>query len=118
MVSLIFEHEYNDLKVETFPIGSFACNCSLIYSTKSKECIIVDPGNDKETLISVIQEKGLKVAKFIHTHAHFDHIGHSASISQLTNAPYLHKGDLFLYESLREQGLFFLVWKLITSTTY
>ena len=51
MVPLIFEHEYNDLKVETFSIGTFACNCSLIYSTKSKECIIVDPGNDKETLI-------------------------------------------------------------------
>jgi hydroxyacylglutathione hydrolase len=108
MVSLIFEHEHNDLRVETFPIGSFACNCSLIYSTKSKECIIVDPGNDKETLIKVIQEKGLKVTKLIHTHAHFDHIGHSASISKLTSAPlYLHKGDLFLYENLKEQGLFF-----------
>ena len=108
MVSLIFEHEHNNLKVETFPIGSFACNCSLIYSTKSIECIIVDPGNDKESLSKIIQEKGLKVTRLIHTHAHFDHIGHSASISKLTNAPlYLHKGDLFLYESLKEQGLFF-----------
>ncbi len=108
MVPLIFEHQYGDLKVETFPIGTFACNCSLIYSVKSKECIIVDPGNDKETLSAIIQKKGLRVSKLIHTHAHFDHIGHSISINKLTNAPlYLHKGDLFLYESLKEQSLFF-----------
>tara|TARA_Y100001954_G_scaffold70119_2_gene76793 strand:+ start:362 stop:1060 length:699 start_codon:yes stop_codon:yes gene_type:complete len=108
VVPLIFEHEYNDLKVETFPIGTFACNCSLIYSTKTKECIIVDPGNDKKTLSKIIKEKGLKVTKLIHTHAHFDHIGHSVSINKLTNAPlYLHKGDLYLYEALKEQGLFF-----------
>ncbi len=108
MVPLIFEHEYDNLRIETFPIGSFACNCSLIYSKKSKECIIVDPGNDKETLSAIIQKKGLKVTKLIHTHAHFDHIGHSISINKLTNAPlFLHKGDLFLYESLKEQSFFF-----------
>lgn len=96
------------IKIETFPIGSFACNCTLIYSTKTNECIIIDPGNDATTLFDIIQRKKLKVKALLHTHAHFDHIGSSQYLKKTFKAPiYLHQYDEFLYDSLLEQGLIF-----------
>lgn len=108
MLPLLYEYENEDFKIETFPIGQFACNCSLIYSKKSRDTLIIDPGNDKETLLKIIERKNLNVKKLIHTHAHFDHIGRSQSIQKETGAPlYLHKEDIFLYEALDQQALFF-----------
>ena len=97
-----------DWVVETFPIGSYACNCSLIYSVKSRQAIIVDPGNDFLTLSKIIADRELQVVKLLHTHAHFDHIGQSCLCKADTGAElFLHRDDLFLYQGLREQGLFF-----------
>lgn len=97
-----------DLILESFPVGSFQCNCSLIYSESTKEAIIVDPGNDLEQIMSLINERELKVKKLLHTHAHFDHIGQSSEVARLTGATcHLHNEDMFLYEALAQQGGFF-----------
>ena len=97
------------LKIETFPVGSFQCNCSLIYSTETKEAIAIDPGNDAQAFLKVVKARQLTLKMMIHTHAHFDHIGQSNFIrKQLGGVPiYLHKEDKTLYEALPEQGLFF-----------
>jgi len=98
----------SDLKVETFTIGSFLCNCSLVYSTRTKECIIIDPGNDADSLMKIILERELIVKKLLHTHAHFDHIGHSKEIKKQTGATiHLHKDDLTLYKALPAQAIMF-----------
>lgn len=97
-----------DLKIETFPTGSFACNCSLIYSESTKEVIVIDPGNDLNTIQHKLESKGLKATHLLHTHAHFDHIGESKALSELTGAKLcLHRGDEGLYEGLRSQGMLF-----------
>jgi hydroxyacylglutathione hydrolase len=102
------DQEYNGIKIETFSMGSFGCNCSLIYSLKTKEALVIDPGNDYDAFMKVIKDRDLILKKILHTHAHFDHIGQSGSISLATQAPlYLHKGDMFLYQALKEQGMFF-----------
>ncbi|MDB9786550.1 MBL fold metallo-hydrolase [Bacteriovoracaceae bacterium] len=96
------------LEIETFPMGDLGCNCSLIYSPKSKEAIIIDPGNDAVSLMKLIKERQLTVKLLLHTHAHFDHIGQSQIIHEQTGAKrLLHKDDLFLYEGLPQQGMFF-----------
>lgn len=96
------------LKVETFPIGSYSCNCSLIYSEDTKEAIIIDPGNDKDKLLAQIKLRDLNVVTLLHTHAHFDHIGHSKHIAEATGAKIcLHKDDLNLYRSLPAQAMMF-----------
>lgn len=98
----------NDLVLESFPVGSFQCNCSLIYSESTKEAIVVDPGNDLDQIMNLIKERELDVKKLLHTHAHFDHIGQSAEVARKTGATsHLHDGDMFLYEALAEQGMFF-----------
>ncbi len=100
--------EKNDLLIESFPMGSFACNCSLIYNKNTRECIAIDPGNDYSSFMELIRSRDLKVKKLLHTHAHFDHIGQSKEIKDATGAEiYLHKNDDLLYKGLKQQAMFF-----------
>ncbi|MFZ4714817.1 MAG: MBL fold metallo-hydrolase [Bacteriovoracaceae bacterium] len=97
-----------NLKLETFLVGSFGCNCTVLSSTTTKEAIIIDPGNDADKLLKKINEQGLQVKLLLHTHAHFDHIGQSKQIHEKTGAKIcLHQGDQFLYDALEEQGSWF-----------
>ncbi len=92
----------------SFPVGSYQCNCSVVYSEESKEAIIIDPGNDLLAIKSVISNLKITPKLLLHTHAHFDHIGQSSELKKETNAKMLlHADDNFLYEKLPEQGLFF-----------
>lgn len=96
------------LRIETLPIGSYACNCSIIYSELTKEAIIIDPGNDHKALMKRVDALNIKVKKLLHTHAHFDHIGNSNEVKKATGATiHLHKDDKFLYDQLPMQGQFF-----------
>ena len=100
--------ENEHLILETFPIGSYACNCSILYSKKTREAIIIDPGNDHQTIMKKIAALNIKVKNLLHTHAHFDHIGSSNEVRALTGATlHLHAEDKFLYDQLALQGRFF-----------
>ena len=63
--------EKNNLIIESFPVGSFQCNCSVIYSKETKESIIIDPGNDDAKVAEFIKDNVLKVKKLLHTHGLF-----------------------------------------------
>lgn len=98
----------NSLNLISFPVGSYACNCSILFSDVTREAIIIDPGNDHDSVLRKIKELDITVTKLLHTHAHFDHIGRSNEIASATNATlHLHKADQFLYEMLPQQGMFF-----------
>jgi hydroxyacylglutathione hydrolase len=98
----------NQLKCETFPMGSFACNCSLIYDETSREAIIIDPGNDLNSIINKVKERQLDVKYLLHTHAHFDHIGCSKCLKDELGAEILlHKSDEQLYKTLNQQTSIF-----------
>ena len=103
-----FDAGAEPLVVETFAIGSLECNCSLVYERDSRRAIVIDPGDDPETLLRAVGERGLKVTQLLHTHAHFDHIGGSDAVKRRLGAPILlHRDDEELYRRLQEQGLLF-----------
>ena len=51
--------EIEDVCIETFPVGTLACNCSLIYSMQTKDAIIIDPGNDAPALLALVKREKL-----------------------------------------------------------
>lgn len=96
------------LSLTSFPVGSYQCNCSILFSNITREAIIIDPGNDHEFLLAQIKSLNVIPKKLLHTHAHFDHIGRSSEIKAATGASlHLHKDDKFLYDVLPQQGMFF-----------
>jgi hydroxyacylglutathione hydrolase len=74
---------------EIFPVGPLQCNCSVIGDEDSREAIVIDPGDDIETIVAVLEKHRLRVTQIVVTHAHIDHVGGAVKLKQLTNAPIL-----------------------------
>lgn len=97
-----------NLKIDTFAVGSVSANCSIIWCPNTMEAIAIDPGDDAETFLDYVEKKGLHIKYLLHTHAHFDHIGHSAKIREVLGTPiYLHKDDEIVYKHIAQQGAMF-----------
>jgi glyoxylase-like metal-dependent hydrolase (beta-lactamase superfamily II) len=74
---------------EIFPVGPLACNCSVIGDERTREAMVIDPGDDLERVLAAVRKHGLTAKLIIVTHAHIDHIGGAAKLEELTGAPIL-----------------------------
>lgn len=57
----------------TIPVGAFEVNCSVM--SENGRAWIVDPGQDAETIVNLLERLQMQPAAILLTHAHFDHIG-------------------------------------------
>src|SRR5450755_4382075 len=74
---------------EIFPVGPLQCNCSIIGDEQTREAMVIDPGDDIEEVLAILQRHGLSVKQIVITHAHIDHIGGAAKLKRVTGAPVL-----------------------------
>jgi glyoxylase-like metal-dependent hydrolase (beta-lactamase superfamily II) len=94
--------------LETFPVGIFQCNCTVIADDATKEAIVIDPGGAPERVAEIVAHHGLAVRAIVHTHAHIDHIHATRDVKEAHGgAICLHKDDLFLYDGLAMQANMF-----------
>lgn len=56
-------------------VGMIQTNCYIVGHSDSSECIIVDPGDEAQKIISCANKDGKKIVAILLTHGHFDHIG-------------------------------------------
>jgi glyoxylase-like metal-dependent hydrolase (beta-lactamase superfamily II) len=65
------------ITISSFTFNPFAENTYVLHD-ETLQCVIIDPGcytvEEKHTMESFIQQKGLKPVKLLLTHAHIDHI--------------------------------------------
>jgi hydroxyacylglutathione hydrolase len=81
------------------------CNCSILGDTASREAIVIDPGDDVESILEILRRHDLKVRAILSTHTHIDHVGGLAGLHRATGAPVLiHEADLELYRHLDTQA--------------
>lgn len=94
------------ISISTFPVGIYQCNCSIVVDDETKEALIIDPGDESETILQIVEDKGLKVKFLLHTHAHLDHFGATSKVKKhcCDAKTVLHKDDLFLYNLHKEQS--------------
>jgi glyoxylase-like metal-dependent hydrolase (beta-lactamase superfamily II) len=74
---------------EILPVGPLACNCSIVGDEQSREAIVIDPGDDIDQVLAILQKHQLVVKQIVITHAHIDHIGGAAKLKRATGAPVL-----------------------------
>lgn len=74
---------------EIFPVGPLQCNCSVIGDESSREAIVIDPGDEIDAILAVLEKHGLHVKQIVVTHAHIDHVGGAVKLKNLTGAPIL-----------------------------
>lgn len=91
--------------IETFPVGSYQCNCTILGDELTREAIIIDPGDDAPTILQRLAERDLLPKQIVCTHTHIDHVGAIGELQEIVPMPAaIHKADLFLYENLELQA--------------
>src|SRR5216110_889258 len=74
---------------EILPVGPLQCNCSIVGDESTRDGMVIDPGDDIEAVLTIIQKHNLKVRQIVITHAHIDHVGGDMKLRELTGAPIL-----------------------------
>lgn len=93
---------------KTLVVGPFQCNCMLFACEKTKEAILVDPGDEPNRILEEIGFSGFKIKYLLHTHGHLDHIAGTAKVREKVQAPVcVHKDDHFIFQQLPMQGRLF-----------
>ena len=75
------------MDVRCLTVGPVAENCYLVRGDGAEHALIVDPGEEPDRILSLVDELGVKVDAILLTHTHFDHIGAVAPVARATGAP-------------------------------
>lgn len=87
------------------PVGPLQCNCSIIGDETTHEAMVIDPGDDIEDILGIINQHNLKVKQIVITHAHIDHVGGAMKLRTQTGAPILlNQNDYALLKMLDVQA--------------
>jgi hydroxyacylglutathione hydrolase len=93
------------LVMETFPVGSLECNCTIVGDTDSGDAVVVDGGDGVDEVVAYLQRRQWRARLLVHTHAHIDHIGDLGALRERTAAAgLLHAADIPLYQTLAMQA--------------
>ena len=86
--------------LETIPVGSYRANCYIAGCERTREIIIIDPGDEAEKIFYAIRNNKYVVKYITFTHNHFDHTGalkaveDEYGISAVRNLKTLNVGDV------------------------
>src|SRR5215472_470926 len=76
-------------------VGLFQENCYLYACPQTLEAVIIDPGDEAERILKLIQEHRFQPKMIVLTHGHFDHICAIDAVSAVYPVPLLmHAADL------------------------
>jgi len=90
---------------EILPVGPLQCNCSVIGDETTRDAMVIDPGDDIEDVLALIQKHNLRVKQIVITHAHIDHVGGAMKLRAATGAPILlNQNDYALLKMLDMQA--------------
>lgn len=93
------------MPIEPLIVGQLKTNCYLVYDDKSRETLIVDPGDDADYIISKLSALSLKPMAILATHGHFDHVLAVTELKLAYKIPfYLHQKDEFLLARMQSSA--------------
>jgi glyoxylase-like metal-dependent hydrolase (beta-lactamase superfamily II) len=89
-------------------VPPFFKNGYLVSCPDTRDAVLIDPGDEVVELLRAARDQHLNVRAILLTHAHLDHVTGVGRAKQDLGVPvWLHPDDLFLYNTVVEQGLMF-----------
>ncbi len=94
--------------IKSLSVGPLENNCFIIANEGTGESLLVDPGDEPDRILDVINENEFKVKYLVCTHAHFDHVGAVPEIKKETNAKIvIHRDEVSIYEKVPDLSALF-----------
>ena len=91
--------------IRSLVVGPLESNCFIIADENTKEGLVVDPGDEPDRILDLINKNSFNIKYIVCTHAHFDHVGAVPDLKKETGAKLvLHRDDLELYKSTKDQA--------------
>jgi len=86
----------------------FYKNGYVVACEQTRHGVIIDPGDEVDLLLEVVNRNSIDIRHILLTHAHVDHVAGAARATAALGAPiYLHRDDLPLYQSVGQQAAMF-----------
>ncbi len=80
--------------IKTLPVGQLETNCYVVTNEDTLACVVIDPGDEANTILDYLESNHLHCKAILLTHGHFDHIGAVDAVHEETGAPvYLNERD-------------------------
>jgi len=93
------------LVIHQLSVGPLQVNCFLVACQKTRQAMVVDPGEEGLRILQLAKSEGLEIHKVVNTHGHFDHIGANQQVVESTGAALmLHAADLPLLQNARNHA--------------
>ncbi len=90
--------------VERLVVGALQVNCYVLGCEATGQALVVDPGDQAQEILKLLERRRLKLERIVATHAHFDHIMGVRALKTATGVPFeLHAADLPLVADMPQR---------------
>ena len=72
--------------IKTIPVGQLETNCYVITNEDTLRCVVIDPGDESNTILDYMESNHLQCEAIMLTHGHFDHTGAVSTVAEETGA--------------------------------
>lgn len=97
-----------DWTLERLTVGPLMMNAYLLASESAGEALLIDPGDESETLLDAVATSGCRLVGLLATHGHFDHISAAAEIQSAWDLPLtIHPAERPLVDRLNDTRAFY-----------
>jgi len=80
--------------IKTIPVGQLETNCYVVTNENTLECVVIDPGDESNTILDYMESNRLQCRAVMLTHGHYDHVGAVDAIAEETGATvYMNEQD-------------------------
>jgi glyoxylase-like metal-dependent hydrolase (beta-lactamase superfamily II) len=84
-------------------VGPVQENTWIARQEGASRALLIDPGDEPDTLTTALDELGASVEAILITHCHFDHVGAVAEMARRTGAPvFCPAGEVFILENIND----------------
>ena len=72
--------------IKNLVVGQIETNCYVVTDEDTLDCVVIDPGDESNTILDYIEDNKLSCKAVLLTHAHFDHVGAVGAVLEATGA--------------------------------